>query len=62
MVAGVKQPVHWFLGGKGLGIQQVTSVWVGPPKSTTVYHLTEIKQLKLAIHMLKSIFLLHIEM
>ena len=31
--AGAKQPVHWFLGGKGLGIQQGTSVWVGLPKS-----------------------------
>ena len=30
--AGAKQPVHWFLGGKGLGIQQGTSVWVGSPK------------------------------
>ena len=27
------QPMHWFLGGKGLGIQQGTSVWVGSPKS-----------------------------
>ena len=32
-MAGAKQPVHWFLGGKGLGIQQGTSVWVGSPKS-----------------------------
>ena len=31
--AGAKQPVHWFLGGKSLGIQQGTSVWVGSPKS-----------------------------
>ena len=31
--AGANQPVHWFLGGKGLGIQQGTSVWVGSPKS-----------------------------
>ena len=30
---GTNQPVHWFLGGKGLGIQQGTSVWVGSPKS-----------------------------
>ena len=30
---GAKQHVHWFLGGKGLGIQQETSVWVGSPKS-----------------------------
>ena len=29
----VNQPVHWFLGGKGLGIQQGTSVWVGLSKS-----------------------------
>ena len=32
-VAGANQPVHWFLGGKGLGIQQGMSVWVGSPKS-----------------------------
>jgi hypothetical protein len=32
MTAGANQPVHWFLGGKGLGIQQGTSVWVGSPK------------------------------
>ena len=32
-MVGAKQPVHWFLGGKGLGIQQGTSVWVGLPKS-----------------------------
>ena len=31
--AGANQHVHWFLGGKGLGIQQGTSVWVGSPKS-----------------------------
>ena len=30
--AGANQPVHWFLGGKGLGIQGM-SVWVGSPKS-----------------------------
>ena len=30
---GANQPVHWFLGGKGLGIQQGTSVCVGLPKS-----------------------------
>ena len=30
---GVNQPVLWFLGGKGLGIQQGTSVWVDSPKS-----------------------------
>ena len=28
------QLVHWFLGGKGLGIQQGTSVWM--PKSSGV--------------------------
>ena len=45
--AGAHQPVHWFLGGKGLiGIQQGTSVWVGSPKSfnTSVmsfFHLPE---------------------
>ena len=27
------QPVHWFFEGKGLGIQQGTSVWVGLSKS-----------------------------
>ena len=31
--AGANQPAHWFLGGKGLGIQQGMSVWVGLPKS-----------------------------
>ena len=30
--ARANQPVHWFLGGKSLGIQQGTSVWVGLPK------------------------------
>ena len=30
---GANQPVHWFLGDKGLGIQQGRSVWVGSPKS-----------------------------
>ena len=30
---GAKQPVHLFLGGKGLGIQQETSIWVGLTKS-----------------------------
>ena len=29
-MAGVNQPIHWFVGGKGLGIQQGTNVWVGP--------------------------------
>ena len=29
--AGVNQPVHWFLGGKNLDIQQEMSVWVGSP-------------------------------
>ena len=32
--AGAKQPVHWFLGGKGLGLQQGTSVWVDSSKSS----------------------------
>jgi hypothetical protein len=31
--AGTNQHVHWFLGGKGLGIQHGMSVWVGLPKS-----------------------------
>ena len=30
--AGAKQPVHLFLGGKGLGIQQGMSLQVGLPK------------------------------
>ena len=30
---GANQLVNWFFGGKGLGIQQGTSVWVGLPKS-----------------------------
>ena len=30
---GAKQIVHWFLGGKGLGTQQGTSVWVGSHES-----------------------------
>ena len=30
---GRKQLVHWFLGGKGLGVHQGTSVWVGSPTS-----------------------------
>ena len=29
--AGATQPMHWFLGGKALGIQQGTSVWIGSP-------------------------------
>ena len=29
----MNQPVHWFLKGKGLGIQQETSIWVGSPRS-----------------------------
>ena len=33
MRVGAKQLVHTFLGGKGLGIQQRTSVWIGSPKS-----------------------------
>ena len=31
-MAGAKLPVHSFLGGKGLGVQQGMSVWVGLPK------------------------------
>jgi hypothetical protein len=31
-MAGANQLVHWFLGGKGLGIQYKMSVWVGLPK------------------------------
>ena len=30
---GANQPIHWFLEGKGLGIQQGMSIWVGSPKS-----------------------------
>ena len=35
--AGAKQPVHSFLGGKGLGIQQGTNVWDGLSKSVHLY-------------------------
>ena len=38
--AGLNQP--WFLGGKGLGIKQGTSVWVGLPKSSTTLVAVEI--------------------
>ena len=31
--ARMNQPAYWFLGDKGLGIQQGTVVWVGSPKS-----------------------------
>ena len=31
--AETNQPIHWFLGGKGLGIQQGTSVWINSPTS-----------------------------
>ena len=34
-MVGANQPVHRFLGGKGLSIQQGTSVWVGSPKSNS---------------------------
>ena len=34
-LAGAKQSIHSFLGGKGLGIQQRTSVWVGRPNIGT---------------------------
>ena len=40
--ARAKQPVHSFLGGKGLGIQQGTSVWVGSAKSRKLYVGTQI--------------------
>ena len=33
LLVGTNQPVHWLLGGKGLGIRQRTSAWVGSPKS-----------------------------
>ena len=36
VVARAKQHVHLFLGSKGLGIQQGTSVWVDLPKSMVV--------------------------
>jgi len=32
-VVGANQPIHWFIGGKDLGIQQGTNVSVGLPKS-----------------------------
>jgi hypothetical protein len=32
-IVGANQPLHWFIGGNDLGIQQGTSVWVGLPKS-----------------------------
>ena len=31
-MVGANQSVHLFLGGKGLGIQQGTSIWVASPK------------------------------
>ena len=36
VMVGANQLVHSFLGGKGLDIQQGTSVWVGSPKSTII--------------------------
>ena len=36
--AGANQPVHWFPEGKGLGIQQGSSVWVGLSKSSLGVH------------------------
>ena len=33
---GTNQLIHLFLGGKGLGIQQGMSVWVGLPKFAKV--------------------------
>ena len=38
-VAWTNQPVHWFLGGKDLSIQQGTSVWVRSPKSLETLEL-----------------------
>ena len=37
LMVGVSQPVHWFLVGKGLGIQQGMSVWIGLPKLIIVF-------------------------
>ena len=31
---GTKQPVHWLIDNKDLGMQQGTSIWVGSPKSS----------------------------
>ena len=35
VMASAKQPVPWFIGGKGLGIQQGMNVWVGSPKPSS---------------------------
>ena len=35
-MVGPNQPAHWFLGSKGLGIQQGTSAWIGSPKSCRI--------------------------
>ena len=32
--AMVKQPIHWYLGGRVAVIQQITIVWVGSPFMT----------------------------
>jgi hypothetical protein len=39
-LVGANQLVHWFLGGKGLGTQEGTSVWVGSPTSFQPTSLT----------------------
>ena len=36
--AGANQPMYMFIGGKGLGIQQGTSVWIGSPKYALGVH------------------------
>ena len=41
-LAGANQPIHWFLGDKGLSIQQGTIVWVGSPKSLKLGGVTEV--------------------
>ena len=48
--AGAKQPIHWFLGGKGLGIQQGTSAWVGLPKSSTQHPANEMLKFSSTLH------------
>ena len=41
-LAGANQPVHWFLGDKGLSIQQGTIVWVVSSKSLELGGVTEV--------------------
>ena len=48
---GANQPVHKLLRGKGLGIQQGTSVWVGSPKSHVL--LMKVGELTIDLHALK---------